>query len=86
MSISEARKDSQTPFIPSILESTIATESTMAIAPRIREPMIAGRAFAVAEKYATSVIFTPANPEIPGNTAARPVMLRNAAAWHYFRC
>ena len=53
--ISDARKDSHTPFIPRILESMIA-QIPIAIAPRSREPMIAGRGFAVAEKYPLQII------------------------------
>ena len=60
MIISDARNDSQTPFIPRSFASTTA-QTAIATAPRSKDPMIAGRAFAVAEKYATSMIFTPAN-------------------------
>ena len=53
------------------MESTIA-HAPIATAPRSNEPMIAGRAFAVAEKYATSMIFTPANKN-PRKYNRRPV-------------
>ena len=49
VSISDARNDSHTPFIPISTESTTA-QITIATAPLIRDPMIAGRAFPVAEK------------------------------------
>lgn len=49
VNISDARNDSHTPFIPINTESTTA-QITIATAPLIRDPMIAGRAFPVAEK------------------------------------